>query len=197
MSWQVQDDPACVDRPSDVRASRVSLEFGHIYVDEEPSSAHSLGVSLAKHLRTGYEDAGHIVELELLIDDYNPQQSSLDVARYVASLDGSGMRPTTITFESELVPAAERLLRFTRRRVARSYIQYFEKKGKMPCSVLVAAWYLRRLERLGGLCDRPVSDAQIVNVLEERFRESEIAALDLLAASWACDHTASISTLFV
>jgi hypothetical protein len=168
----------------------VSIEFAHIYADEVPSAEHFESAGFAADLKRSLEQENWRVRLDVLIDDYNTRDTTLDLPGFVHLLDSWGAPPDVVGSEASLVPAAEDLLANSSR-ASRSARQYLASHGRMPCSALLTSWHLLRL--LGG---RPPSGFflhgqpsawntdgadLLINILHPRSAEVEMKALPLMS----------------
>jgi hypothetical protein len=187
---------------------KYSIEYAHIYTDEQFGAEHIGGVyelarilSTLKLKRTSYA-------LTVLIDNYNPHQHTLNRQDFIARLDRLDARPDFLGLEASLVSHKDQLLdAIIKPKVRREYRNYLDRRPKLPCSFLVSIWYLMRLGALpiaaGSSIYTPVSDAavsftgqRLINILPDRFREVEDQALKLIRSTIYHDLADNIPAAF-
>jgi hypothetical protein len=169
--------------------NRTDIEFAHIYADQlfgdEQRQSAEVTVELLTNLPYG-------TTTSVLIDDYNVDGTSFNTPAFTSALAGAGVRPSTICYESSLVPTAIELLgHLNDGRLRRSHQRYANSRGRYACSLLTAAWYLTRLGYLmpiqpavhDGLWVVGTPATDLINVLPSHFAEVEATALDILSRS--------------
>jgi hypothetical protein len=122
----------------------VSIEYAHIYADDLPNIEQKLSVECTREVCDRFRTLGVKVRLEVFVDDYNTTQNTLDVTDIQEFLQSAGLEPQFIASESALVESATALLDEAGRAGAGGR-QFLQKRGRVPCSALIAAWYLARL----------------------------------------------------
>lgn len=169
-----------------------SIEFGHIYVDEMYSHEHEVGAQKALELIEEYKAQHKTFSANLLIDDYNPQESLLNVKDLLREHQKSGISPDFIASESGLAAYKDDLFDLiVNNKIKKNYSRYIQgKNGKIPCSFMVAIWYLIRLGVIplrrensiayNGHDSRLQVGERIVNILPERFRGVEDQAVKII-----------------
>lgn len=159
-------------------AKRTSVEFAHIYGNEFPGASQRHSVGLANELikSVGRESVHTVV----MIDDYNPDVVTLNTDEYARWLDDCGALPDLLALEADIACfAAEVRGRMDDRRTQRSLERYERSRGRHPCSLLTATWYLMRLGLFPHEGLPPCS--QIMNVLSRKHKATEEAALEILS----------------
>lgn len=173
----------------------INVEFAHIYTNETISSEHYRAAQILKENKVLWEGTGLDYSVCVLIDDYNPSESFLDVGGFLKELELIEAKPDYVVWESSLVGINGRLLNDMSGKIKREYESYIEKNNKYPCSFLVAVWNLLRLgvyssdsiESLSGA--RPFSDKsdycgkQIISILPARYAGVEKKALDIIRST--------------
>lgn len=179
-----------------------SVEFFHIYTDEEisPVQTRSLEFLLAA------KDAWNLdSSTVILIDNYNPTNHILTSEDVFDFLETKGCRPDYWAYEGDLVANAENLLAsLTDGHLERSYRSYIGRKGKYPCSLLTATWYLTRLGVFSpeGVMTKCVAvedfkPAQyLINILPEVYKPIEKRAHELIESSSYASSSNYIQALY-
>lgn len=171
-----------------------NIEYAHIYVNETPSREHFDSGWIAKRKEKELSEQGKTVLSVILIDEYNPKERLLDENALLEHLGKQDVAPDFLAYESQLVPHAPILLESIRNPRWREFNQKKIAEGDVvPCSLLVAVWYLFRLGifKINGDLLKPVNDAKIedfpakniITVLPNRYRSVEEKALNFIAAS--------------
>lgn len=168
-----------------------SIEFAHIYVDQIFNTDYKKSSQRVKEIASNLEETNKSYNLALLIDDYNPKRHLLNVDKYINKLANLGLAPDYVVFESELTKLTDEVLSVIYDdRLRNSYQRYMNKKH-IPCSFLVATWYLLRL----GLLDRQAINfyyenrsksftaQSLINVLHPRYQSVEQKAQELISKS--------------
>lgn len=183
----------------------VSIEFAHVYVDEEIQPEHRTSSGLMVDARSSLVSRGQCVSTVILVDDYNPQEDVLDIDSFLAALEESGGGADWVLSEAGLVPAAEEFVGSLTPREQRGHLRYARSSGKFACSLLVASLYLVRLGALevppdatlrAGPGEVPLVADALHNLLHERFHGAERRAARLLQASPFADLLGQIVDVF-
>lgn len=168
-----------------------SIEFAHIYTDEKLNGNHFASADLHLEItQITHPDSSSIV----LIDNYNAEDRNFSLERYLSELESYGAKPDFYAFEADLLPVADKLLSSIEKpKILRMYKSYIERKGKYPCSLLTAAWYLLRLGHIQqeGVIkpnnprinlDAAVGD-KLINIIPKTFMRVEKEAHALISHS--------------
>lgn len=182
-------------------SSRYSVEFFHIYTDETIGSGHKTSIDYLKAASPAWDvDFDPII----MIDNYNPKEhilTSKDVMEYLSS---QGMTPRYWAYEADMAQNAELLLSsLPEGKLKRSYLRYIDARGKYPCSLLTASWYLTRL----GVLDHSVIRAtnpedtyetatKLINILPIGYKEVEKRAAKIITESPYAAQVHNIQDLF-
>jgi hypothetical protein len=167
---------------------RYNIEFFHIYTDEIIEPRHAEGL---ESLRAIAQAWSFEYDKIVLIDDYNPTKhgtSANDVLGYLKEQD---MLPDFWAYEGDMVENAKQLLdSLPDNKLKRSYLKYIDSRGKYPCSLLTATWYLTRLGRFDMTAiastdaHRTYSPAhRLFNLLPEDYKPVEERAKEVILAS--------------
>lgn len=195
-----------VTAPTDLKkqktSQKYSVEFFHIYTDEKINGRHKNSL---RYLQEAMNAWSFDYDLFVLIDDYNPTEhvtSSKDVLEFLTKND---VQPNFWAFESAFIENAEILLAsIEKEKIRNQYRKYIEKKGKYPCSLLAASWYLTRLGRLPHTGQMNASKEssvfvpadRLVNILPDDFRTVELRVQSLIANSKFREDADRIQDLF-
>lgn len=177
-----------LDRPCDGPPGRYCVEFGHIYADEVFGQEQRGGVKAYRAWADSTAVGAHTSVV--LVDDYNVDQVRTPPDEVLSHLVELGAQPDYLVRESLLAgPALGLLESLNDGRVGRATRSYFERKGKLPCSLMTAAFYLSRLGHLEHAelfvnARKPWRPAdQLVNILPRRYMEVESKAIAIIRAS--------------
>ncbi len=166
-----------------------NIEFAHIYVNEAMTNEHYTAAALAQKEIQDLKSAGKSVVTSVLIDDYNPTESILNVKKFIEELESVGVTPDYIVMESALASYRDIALSEMNGKVKKMYSKYLEKNEKCPCSFLVAIWHLLRLGALDNTqfisetSRKPFSAENVITILPERYRGIEKRALDIIKST--------------
>ncbi len=184
-----------------------SIEFSHIYLNETFSHEHQKSISVLKEFIDEL-DGNDTYSLNVLIDDYNATDEVLDIKDFKQQLEDAGVMPDYLAYEARLVDYSSTLLSHMKEnKLKRSYIRYIENKGIIPCSFMIATWYLLRLgalplnpetlvyEKNGGHSKAFVAK-NIVSILPDRFRGVEHKAELIIRATPFAAMNAQIERIY-
>lgn len=169
-----------------------NIEFAHIYADtifgREQLSSINVFNRLAKRLSR--DNKSYVSSV--MIDEYSPDFKILNEQKYFAKLKELNASPDYLAYESHLKDIAWRIISLMSGKSGREYKKYVNQKNKLPCSLLVAAWYLLRL----GLIDstdkvykrvsntsRPFYASKIINILPKKYIGVEKKAIAIIKAT--------------
>ncbi len=173
------------------RKSRYNIEFAHIYTDEIVNGNHFESTNIVLEVAT-------ISELQfttaVLIDDYNASSLEFSTIDFLKKLESHGVRPDFYVYESDLVSLANEFLNYIEKpKVFRMHKSYIERKGKYPCSLLTAVWYLIRLGYMDGskvvrvnnslLSVNDIYSERLINILPSAFKHIETDTHKLIGHS--------------
>jgi hypothetical protein len=181
----------------------LSVEYFHIYTDEEINGRHARGLDYLKAIEQAW---GFKYAKIILIDDYNPTEHKTTADQVLNYLKQHEMSPDHWAYEKNLVANAKQLLEtISSKRLKDSYHEYIAKHNKYPCSLLTASWYLTRLGKFDhtevisqtGSKPKPFKPAKrLVNILPQDYRAVEERAMKLIKKSEHFDAIHSIQDLF-
>lgn len=165
-----------------------SIEFAHIYINETHSREHFDAAWIAKQKAKELDKKGCSYSLNILIDDYNPSESILDVSNFINKIQ-ENVEVDHVASEAALVMWTKLLLEeISKSRIRKSNLHYINRNHKVPCSFLVAVWNLIRLNELTNEIDvsiykdsaKSLVGERIINILPSRYEEVEKRALDII-----------------
>lgn len=169
-----------------------NIEYAHIYSDEVFNQEHIESLSVLELILRILKNDNKTYNLNLLIDEYHPDDKSLDIDDFLNKLKFRGYYPENLFLESDLHQDIKLFLNnVTDEKALRDYDRYFAKNGKSPCSYLVASWYLKRLgllpvDNIKKLTDsgtKPFPGKKIINILDKKYKPNEDKALELIKNS--------------
>ncbi len=183
-----------------------NIEYAHIYRDK------NFGVEQKKSIEILHDTIKSLQKLKksyvlcVLIDEYNPKKQKLDFEKFITALKKSRAEPNFVFFESNLVPYYEFLLEKMTPCLRKEYKKYIEKNNKIPCSLLIAIWYLKRLgiietksEELQGLGHKSIKKfvaRKIINILPKKYQEVEERGKKIIACTRFKNRLNDISNIF-
>lgn len=166
-----------------------NIEFAHIYVNESPTNEHFTSAAIAQKTIRDLEASGMTFVISVLIDDYNPTDSILNIKKYIKELEAIGINPDYVIMESSLTAYKDPALNEMNGKIKRLYSKYINKSPKCPCSFLVAIWHLLRLGALDSskivsqTNDKPFAAERIITILPERYKSIEKKAMDIIKST--------------
>jgi hypothetical protein len=199
-------DAVCPQLPV-LAGRRYDVEYAHIYSDRLLAAEQLHGAAVAAGAASVIAARGASCTRTVLIDDY-ARLRLLETDVLVDALSAFGVRPDYVASEAALVKLHDEFVGLVRdKEQRRSIVRYYRDRGYLPCSYLVAIWYL---VRLGAVDPDPVevfsavdaapefspADA-IVNVLHPRFRIVEAQAYRLIGATRHADLLDRVHAVFL
>lgn len=178
-----------------------NIEYAHIYIDRQPGQEHLKSISVLKRIKSEIERESKSYVTSIMIDDYNPEKSLLNVSKFIRLLARHKAKPDFIIFESKLVKSKNLLLSLMKRKTRYSYIRYIETHKKVPCSFLIAIWYLKRLGKLdpSDIINEPKENfiaKKLINILPKKYKEVEKKARDIILSTKYKDQIKNIKDIF-
>lgn len=179
---------------------RYNIEYFHIYTDEVIEDRHKEGLDSLKAIQQSWSfEFDKIV----LIDNYNPTTHITSADDVLAYLSGAGMLPDYWAYEGDMIENAQKFLdSIPDSKLKRSYLRYIENKGKYPCSLLTATWYLTRLGKFDTSVIKATGPVQyapakrLFNLLPEDYKPVEDRAFELILHSPYAAEADKIQDLF-
>jgi hypothetical protein len=169
-----------------------NIEYAHIYSDEVFNQEHIESLNVLELILRILRNDNKSYNLNLLVDEYHPEDKSLNIEDFLNKLKFRGYYPENLYLESDLHGDIKLFLdSLISEKALRDYERYFDKNGKSPCSYLVANWYLKRLgalpvvniKKLSGSEGKPFVGNKIINILDRKYKPNEDKALELIKNS--------------
>ncbi len=168
-----------------------NIEYAHIYSDEVFNQEHVESLKVLELILRILKNDNKTYSLHLLIDEYHPEDKTLNIDDFLEKLKYRGYSPDYMHLESELHKDLNLFLdSLTNEKHVQDYHRYYEKHGKSPCSYLIASWYLKRLGVLPmdnvkkmTTEDKPFAANKIINILDKKYKDNEDRALQLIKDS--------------
>lgn len=165
-----------------------SIEYSHIYVNEDLSREHLESIEIVKRLINQLDRQGKTYSLSILIDDYNPSEDLLDREDFLKKLELFGLKPDFYVYESRITDYNSYLIKELSGKLGRQYERYINEKPRTPCSFLVASWYLLRLgcfKTNRGTINKVETrkhfyGRKLINVLPNKFEHVENKSNDII-----------------
>ncbi len=169
--------------------NKYSIEFFHIYSDEDISKRH---INSLNHLKTLMQSWSFPFELIILIDNYNPTKHTLNVDKVFEYIKKQEINVNFWAYEKDMITNADLLLQsINDNKLVKGYKNYITKNNKYPCSLLTAAWYLTRLGYIDSnfvikSLNKHVNfepSSRLFNILPDDYRVIEGKAKDIIGKS--------------
>lgn len=196
-----KDTLAALPIAADATSPKYSIEFFHIYTDEQIGPEHNASIEYLREASTAWKVDHNLI---VMIDNYNPTTHILSADMVFEHLQNNGVMPSFWAFEGDMPQNAKTLLEsLPNNKLRRSYEKYIDKNGKYPCSLLTASWYLTRL---GVFDTEPIRSTEqgrsyeaadrLINILPLGYKEVELRAKKIIAASPFANQAHNIQDLF-
>lgn len=166
-----------------------NIEYAHIYTDESFDINQRDSIKKLEEIINNLDKEKKDFTLTILIDDYNPTSNTLNINNFLKEVEKYGHKPDFIFLESKLVKDKEMLLKEMKDKERREYEKYINKKNKIPCSFLIAIWYLKRLgvisinknelEQLNKN-NKAFIAKKIITILPQKYKSVEIKAQEII-----------------
>jgi hypothetical protein len=182
-----------------------NIEYAHIYADESFGTEQKRSIRELHRLtnRLKRENKSHV--LTVLIDEYNPIQHKLNIANFRGELARLNAEPDYIGLESKLAIDKDLVLREMGKKMKKEYENYIRNRKKIPCSLMIALWYLKRL----GLIETATGDLinlkkdnrsfiarKIITILPIKYRRVETKALKIIKSTRFKKYLGNIQNIF-
>ena len=182
-----------------------NIEFAHIYADKTFGEEQIESIDILKKKIVNFLQEGTTYSTCILVDEYNPKESVLTVPALLSELSKNNILPHFIGLESKLTAKKDFLLEhIENNKIRKEYEKYIKKHEHIPCSFLVATWYLYRLGHLDlekGIyrCFQHGNGFQgkkIMNILSKKYEESERKAIKIIKNTEFASCIPNIRTIF-
>ena len=181
-----------------------NIEYAHIYTNESFSDEHLKSIKILQKILQDFKKQNKTYSLAILIDDYNPSESILDVKGFVNKLSEVGAEPDYVGYEAKLASLSEMLIKKLPNRLRKQYLRYINRKNRIPCSLLVTIWHLLRLGLLESDIKyfeqlskhKPFIGKNIITILPARFKNVEEKARTNIASLGFKDKIKNMEFIF-
>lgn len=157
----------------------ISIEYCHVYTNKEIDSLANDSITVLRGVIKDYP--GEPYELVIMVDDYSHGEvNKFDYRAFDLYLKNRQAIPKVIINESDLLPVNLRVIdELPNGKIKRIYTDYIAK-GKHPCSLFIASWYLVRLGYM-HLHNTNISPGdRLINILPVSFIDAEQKASKIL-----------------
>jgi len=187
------------------RSPDYSIEYAHIYTDQQFGLEQQKSIQQLDSLIKKLKAQNKKYSLTVLIDDYNPEKNNLDQEKFIKQLKIHGAKPHFFGFESQMAQDAPQLLEELDAKTRREYRTYIKKRQKVPCSLLAAVWYLKRLGLIKTrqkeiiILDKRrkyLVAKKIISILPKKYRAIEKKALEIIQKTRFQKYAPNISHVF-
>lgn len=177
--------------------SHTSIEYAHIYTNQNISEEHELSVSLLRDFMANdpNEDTASLV---VMIDDYSFPDPTFNYGEFSDWLNQHNFKPDLMVRESQLIPECDTLVSLIENEGLKKQITDYIKIKKYPCSLFIATWYLLRLGKIDSAYFpvELVAD-RLLNILPESFKPFEEKGLEIISATQFKDSINKIGYNFI
>ncbi len=167
--------------------SKIIVEAGHIYTNEQPTLEHQIGAALGNLLSDWLAIFGAEIEKWLYIDNYNPQYDDkpqdLDETDYISLLTAKGFTPDKVVYETEFIEHAKDVLEYLQKKgyaglhnngktilYKGNILLYDPGSDKYMCALLDACFYSQKLKQADGC----------ITVLDKQYVSQQKGTLTIL-----------------
>ncbi len=163
--------------------AHTSIEYAHIYTNQNISEEHELSISLLREFMANdpNEDTASLV---VMIDDYSFPDPSFDYSSFSDWLIENNFKPDLMVRESQLIPECDAVLSLIEDESLKKQLTEYIKLKKYPCSLFIAAWYLIRLGKIDATYYpiELVAD-RLLNILPESYKSFEDKGLEIISST--------------
>ena len=154
---------------------KISIEYAHIYTNSEIENEHKLAISYLKP----YSNEEN--SLVVMIDDYSFPDPTFDYKKFSNWLIENNSKPNLVVRESQLIPDCDYVLSLVEDDETKNNLVSYIKKGKYPCSLFIATWYLIRLGCIeSDIFPQQEQALKLLNILPESFKPYEEKGLSII-----------------
>ncbi len=158
---------------------KLSVEYAHIYTNSEINKEHEVALEYLNPYVNNVENS-----LVVMIDDYSFPDPTFDYDNLSNWLAENNAKPNIVIRESQLIPDCDYVLNLVREIQLKSDLISYIKKGKYPCSLFIATWYLIRLGCIDSkIFPKEETAKNLLNILPESFKPFEEKGLDIIRAT--------------
>lgn len=169
-----------------------NIEYAHTYVGDDVGTEQEESIKMLQQTVRRLKKLKKTFVLSLLLDEYNSYNPSFKIEDFLVYLNNLDAKPDFLFLESKLVSDYKLILREMNSELKNEYIKYIEKRNKVPCSLLIAIWYLKRLGLMefskkeiafSGKDEKEFVSKKIISILPKKYQLVEMKALEIIAAT--------------
>lgn len=185
-----------------------NIEFAHIYADQEFGKEQLKSIEITRKIISDLESKNKTYCCTILIDDYHPAFSKLDVKKLISKIGSAGVNLDYVGFESNMVGEANILLEIIPKNMKKvekfhhpqkDVVCLVEKEkligleeeydfcNRHSCALLSATWSLLRLGLLDNsginlmkITEKSFTANNLITILPKRFEEVEKKVLEII-----------------
>ena len=176
-----------------------NIEFGHIYIDQNPKKEQTDSLRILKELEKELKRKRKKYVKTILIDDLNPEKSILNIGDYSAGLDKAGetdfifLESFLNIFKDKMLGdiGEDNLIKNNKKTFMKveggNNILLVKESGLGTCNFLVAIWFLARLgiykdvARWGiNLNNKKFTAEKIITILSKKYESSDEQAKKII-----------------
>lgn len=143
------------------KVTKVTVEAGHIYANQVPGQEQQEGFAVACEVCGRLQEEGIQARYIVFIDDYNVEKNGFCLEGYLHFASECGFKPESVFWESEMAGYAETLIgdltglgyvasgEAQELLTIKHSIKLRHSDGRFTCSVLDAAFHLKRFRQFG------------------------------------------------
>ncbi len=195
-----------MDAKEKIKRVDYNIEYAHIYTDKKFGVEQKRSIEILKDTVRKLKRLNKSYVLSILIDEYNPSNPILNIKEFLSDLKKFDASPDFVCFESKLAHDYKILLKEMEDPLRKEYTKYIEKHKKIPCSFLIATWYLKRLgflivdkkdlNYLGKNSKKTFVAKKIITILPKRYQKIEARGLEIIASTRFKKHINNILNIF-
>lgn len=157
----------------------LSLEYAHIYTNSHVNDEHVLALEILKPYAQKKKNS-----LVVMVDDYSFPDPTFNYDEFIEWLDSKQSRPDIVIRESQLIPYCDKVINLIRNESLKNNLISYIQRGKYPCSLFIATWYLIRLGKIrSDLFPEQEVSKKLLNILPKSFRPFEEKAQEIIEAT--------------
>lgn len=163
--------------------SHTSIEYAHIYTNQNISEEHELSVSLLREFMAN-DPNQDTASLVVMIDDYSFPDPSFSYTEFSDWLKEQNFKPDLMVRESQLIPECDLVVSLIENESLKKQITDYIKIKKYPCSLFIATWYLLRLGKIDSTYfPKELVADRLLNILPDSFKPFEDKGLEIISAT--------------
>lgn len=171
---------------------KISIEYAHIYTNEDIKKEHETAID---HLKPYIKNENSLV---IMVDDYSFPDPTFDYVNLNNWLKDRNAKPDVMIRESQLITNCDYVIGLIQDSNLQNNIISYTKKGKYPCSLFIATWYLIRLGCIeSNIFPKKEQSKKLLNILPESFRPYEEKGLDIIRSTKFKDRVSDIDYKFI